>query len=272
MTELQFSYSHPKFVSGQFTGKNTIAVAYAKEDYYVVSIDELQDNGSWIRKDSFFTYKEASYDFTKAEEGKTYRLAVFKKPATASVTPIEDGGGDEPIDESKVREIIDDTVSEAGKSGQAADVNLTAIVGLVATQVQAAIAELLAKIIALGAAISYEGQVEDFAHLPASGIKKGHMYNVVAENGKIPAGTNYVWNGTIWDPMVGQIDLTPFLKSTDAANTYVPLTATTTNNGADVTRLLAINAQGKAISINPSVIVDYVIKSLAEYDILALPK
>ena len=114
--------------------------------------------------------------------------------------------------------------------------------------------------------------MEDFAHLPASGMKKGHMYNVVAENGKIPAGTNYVWNGTIWDPMVGQIDLTPFLKSTDAANTYVPLTATTTNNGADVARLLAINAQGKAISINPSVIVDYVIKSLAEYDILALPK
>jgi hypothetical protein len=271
MTELQFSYSHPKFVSDQFTGKNTIAVAYAKEDYYVVSIDELQENGSWLRKDSFFTYKEASYDFTKAEEGKTYRLAVFKKPATASVTPIEDGG-DEPVDESKVREIIDDTVSDAGKSGQAADVNLTAIVGLVATQVQAAIAELLAKIIALGAAISYEGQGEDIAHLPASGMKKGHMYNVVDANGDIPAGTNYVWNGTLWDPMVGQIDLSPFLKSADAATTYVPLSATATNSGADVTRLLAINAQGKAISINPSVIVDYVIKSLAEYDVLALPK
>jgi len=255
MTELQFSYVHPKFVSDQFTGNNTIAVSYSKEGYYVVSIDELQENNSWIRKDSFFTYKEISYDFTKAEEGKQYRLSVFKKPASATVTAIEGGGGE--VDEEKVRE---------------ADVNLTAIVGLVATQVQAAIAELLAKIIALGAAISYEGQVEDFAHLPASGMKKGHMYNVVDANGDIPAGTNYVWNGTLWDPMVGQIDLSPFLKSADAATTYVPLSATATNSGADVTRLLAINAQGKAISINPSVIVDYVIKSLAEYDVLALPK
>jgi hypothetical protein len=270
MTELQFSYVHPKFVSDQFTGNNTIAVSYSKEGYYVVSIDELQENNSWIRKDSFFTYKEISYDFTKAEEGKQYRLSVFKKPASATVTAIEGGGGE--VDEEKVREIIDETVSDAGKSGQAADVNLTAIVGLVATQVQAAIAELLAKIIALGAAISYEGQVEDFAHLPASGMKKGHMYNVVEANGDIPAGTNYVWNGTLWDPMVGQIDLSPFLKSADAATTYVPLSATATNNGADVTRLLAINAQGKAISIDPSVIVDYVIKSLAEYDVLALPK
>ena len=110
----------------------------------MVSIDELQENNSWLRKDSFFTYKEISYDFTKAEEGKQYRLSVFKKPASATVTTIEGGGGE--VDEEKVREIIDETVSDAGKSGQAADVNLTAIVGLVATQVQAAIAELLAKI------------------------------------------------------------------------------------------------------------------------------
>ena len=154
----------------------------------------------------------------------------------------------------------------------AKDVTLTAITGLVATQVQAAIAELLAKIISLGDAISYEGQVADYAHLPSSDLKKGHMYNVVAANDKIPAGTNYVWNGESWDPMVGQIDLTPFLTSTDAANTYVALNASATNAGSDIVRLLGVNSQGKAISINPSVIVDYVIKSLAEYDVLALPK
>lgn len=157
-------------------------------------------------------------------------------------------------------------------TGKAEDVNLTAINGLVATHVQAAIAELLAKIVALGSAISYEGQVTNYADLPSTGLKKGHMWNVVNANGKIPAGTNYVWDGSAWDPMTGQIDLTPYLKSTDAAGTYVPMTATATTAGADVVRLLAVNSQGKAISITPKIIVDYAVKSLLEYDILVRGK
>jgi hypothetical protein len=157
-------------------------------------------------------------------------------------------------------------------TGRAEDVSLTAIQGLVATQVQAAIAELLAKIVALGAAITYEGQVEAYANLPSQNLKKGHMYNVVAANGNIPAGTNYVWNGTAWDPMTGQIDLTPFLTSAAAADTYAALSATATQTGSDVVRLLAINSQGKAISITPKIIVDYAVKSLLDYHVLAIDK
>ena len=106
--------------------------------------------------------------------------------------------------------------------------------------------------------------------LPSSDLKKGQMYNVVAANDKIPAGTNYVWNGESWDPMVGQIDLTPFLTSTDAANTYVALNASATNAGSDIVRLLGVNSQGKAISITPKAIVEYVIKTLMDDDLLAV--
>ncbi len=162
--------------------------------------------------------------------------------------------------------------SSVAHSGKAEDVSLTAINGLVATQVQAAIAELLAKIVALGSSITYEGQVTNYADLPSTGLKKGHMYNVVNANGKIPAGTNYVWDGTAWDPMTGQIDLTPYLKSTDAASTYVPLNATAKTSGADVVRLLAINSSGKAISITPKIIVDYAVQSLLDYHVLTIDK
>jgi hypothetical protein len=70
--------------------------------------------------------------------------------------------------------------------------------------------------------------------------------------------------------MVGQIDLTPFLTSTDAANTYVALDASATNAGSDIVRLLGVNSQGKAISITPKAIVEYVIKTLMDDDLLAV--
>ena len=58
--------------------------------------------------------------------------------------------------------------------------------------------------------------------------------------------------------------------STDAANTYVALNASATNAGSDIVRLLGVNSQGKAISITPKAIVEYVIKTLMDDDLLAV--
>lgn len=72
----------------------------------------------------------------------------------------------------------------------------------------------------IATAFTYEGSVATYAELPTENLAKGMVYNVEAANGNTPAGTNYVWNGEAWDALAGVVDLTPFLKSADAASTY----------------------------------------------------
>ncbi len=279
MTTLRFSYQFPWYVSDSFQGKAKITCTFAKEGFHQVKIEQSADQQTWKPMRSTVINLSGTYDFVYAEEGLFYRLSVRESPILASYETIVVV---DPISEDDVKNIVNETVSPVAKTGKAEDLNLTAVTGLLATQVQAAIAELLAKITALGAAIFYEGQVDDYASLPTEDLKKGQMWNVVAAYGDIPAGTNYVWNGTEWDSMVGQIDLSPFLKSAEAAetylakssavNTYVPLAANATTSGSDVVRLLAVNSAGKAISVTPKIIGDYIVQSLLDYDLLAISK
>ena len=66
---------------------------------------------------------------------------------------------------------------------------------------------------------TYKGSVANYASLPESGKVNGYVYNVVAANGTpgsenyTPAGTNYAWNGSAWDPLGGSIDLSNFATS-----------------------------------------------------------
>jgi len=55
-------------------------------------------------------------------------------------------------------------------------------------------------------AYQYRGSVDTYAELPASGMIAGDVYNVVAAHDNFPAGTNYAWNGTAWDPLGGEFD------------------------------------------------------------------
>lgn len=58
---------------------------------------------------------------------------------------------------------------------------------------------------------TYKGSVDNYADLPNENLKIGDVYNVVNEyisildNKHYPAGTNWVWNGTEWDPQSGDI-------------------------------------------------------------------
>lgn len=59
----------------------------------------------------------------------------------------------------------------------------------------------------------YKGSVTDYASLPSTDVANGDVYNVVAANGIIPAGTNYAAivddEGAIsWDALGGSVDLT----------------------------------------------------------------
>ena len=67
----------------------------------------------------------------------------------------------------------------------------------------------------VSAVYRFKSSVASEANLPKSGNTIGDVYNVN------DTGANYAWNGSTWDKLSETIDLTPYLKSTDAANTYL---------------------------------------------------
>lgn len=66
----------------------------------------------------------------------------------------------------------------------------------------------------VAAALDYKGTKDTYEELPAEGNKKGDVWNVVGAHGTTPAGTNYAWDGTQWDPLGGTIDLSGYYTKT----------------------------------------------------------
>lgn len=79
-----------------------------------------------------------------------------------------------------------------------------------------------------------KGTKAKFADLPAEGNVEGDVWNVTEAHGNTPAGTNYVWVAAVgevaahWDALGGTIDLSPYAKSADIANTYAAKTELST--------------------------------------------
>lgn len=63
--------------------------------------------------------------------------------------------------------------------------------------------------------LTYMGTKQTYAELPATGNTDGDVWNVVEANGNIPAGTNYAWDGTQWDPLGGTVDLSGYVQESD---------------------------------------------------------
>ena len=66
----------------------------------------------------------------------------------------------------------------------------------------------------VSAALNYKGSKATYADLPTTGNKKGDVWNVVAAYGTTPAGTNYAWDGSQWDPLGGTVDLSGYYSKT----------------------------------------------------------
>lgn len=81
----------------------------------------------------------------------------------------------------------------------------------------------------LSGAMHYKGQVDSYEDLPSSNNQTGDMYNVADD------GHNYAWNGTSWDKMSGEIDLSAY-ATTEAMNSAL-------NNKVD-------KVSGKQLSTN----------------------
>lgn len=62
----------------------------------------------------------------------------------------------------------------------------------------------------VASALKYMGSKAKYSDLPSTGNTKGDVWNVVAANGNTPAGTNYAWDGSAWDPLGGTVDLSSY--------------------------------------------------------------
>lgn len=76
----------------------------------------------------------------------------------------------------------------------------------------------------LATVYKYKGAVETYADLPTSGQKVGDVYNVkqADPNHKIKAGDNVAWDGTTWDILAGDTDLSGYAQL-NSANTFTAM-------------------------------------------------
>lgn len=103
------------------------------------------------------------------------------------------------------------------------------------------IASTYAKKTDISTAFRYQGSVDTYSALPTNGVAVGDVYNVVAADtaNNIKAGDNVAWNGNGWDNLSGIVDLSAYLKSADAANTYMKVADNPTATDADITGLFS---------------------------------
>lgn len=65
----------------------------------------------------------------------------------------------------------------------------------------------------LTAIFTYKGTKATYEELTAvESPTVGDVYNVEAAHDNVPAGTNWVWNGTAWDALAGTVDLSGYVQ------------------------------------------------------------
>ena len=64
----------------------------------------------------------------------------------------------------------------------------------------------------VSAVYKYKGTVATYADLPSTGLTVGDVYNVETD------GSNYAWNGTVWDKLGGDIDLSGYQTKIDSSH------------------------------------------------------
>ena len=66
---------------------------------------------------------------------------------------------------------------------------------------------------AIGAVLTFKGSCT-YAQLPTTGQVTGDVWNVTDAHGDTPPGTNYAWDGTQWDALGGDVDLSAYATVT----------------------------------------------------------
>lgn len=167
----------------------------------------------------------SSNDFTTAEKSKLAGIAAganaYSLP-TASSTTL---GG------VKIGSNL--TISNGVISAVQGKVDLTPYAKT------ADIASTYAKKTDISTAFRYKGSVETYSALPTNGVAVGDVYNITAaDTGHgVKAGDNVAWNGNDWDNLSGVVDLSAYLKSSDASSKYMAKSDYPTATDDDITAL-----------------------------------
>lgn len=104
----------------------------------------------------------------------------------------------------------------------------------------------------LATVYKYNGSVETYADLPTSGQQVGDVYNVkqADPDHNIEAGDNVAWDGTTWDILAGDTDLSGYAQL-NSANTFTAMNAFRANIA--VSNGTAAGSQGQVIfGVKPS--------------------
>lgn len=98
----------------------------------------------------------------------------------------------------------------------------------------------------LATVYKYKGSVETYADLPTSGQQVGDVYNVkqADPDHNIEAGDNVAWDGTTWDILAGDTDLSGYAQL-NSANTFTALNTFRANIA--VSNGTAAGSQGQII-------------------------
>lgn len=104
----------------------------------------------------------------------------------------------------------------------------------------------------LSSALKYKGSKDTYADLPKTGNQVGDVWNVVAAYGNAHAGTNWAWNGTVWDPLGGTIDLTNYVTATTAFNTDGMLVEVSGTGTGRIIKQSTYAAGAMSASIHPA--------------------
>ena len=116
----------------------------------------------------------------------------------------------------------------------------------------------------LSGVFHFKGTKATYEELPAEDNVIGDVWNVTAAHGNIPAGTNYAWDGTQWDALGGEVDLSSYLTISTAASTYVPLTRTI--NGVALSDNVTLTGTNLAVSGSDDTTIDVALTGKAAVD------
>ena len=169
----------------------------------------------------------SSNDFTTAEKSKLAGIAAganaYSLP-TASSTTL---GG------VKIGSNL--TISNGVISAVQGKVDLTPYAKT------ADIASTYAKKSDISTAFRYKGSVDTYSALPTNGVAVGDVYNITAaDTGHgVKAGDNVAWNGNDWDHISGVVDMSAYLKSSDASSKYMAKSDYPTATDDDITALFS---------------------------------
>lgn len=169
----------------------------------------------------------SSNDFTTAEKSKLAGIAAganaYSLP-TASSTTL---GG------VKIGSNL--TISNGVISAVQGKVDLTPYAKT------ADIASTYAKKTDISTAFRYKGSVDTYSALPTNGVAVGDVYNITAaDTGHgVKAGDNVAWNGNDWDNLSGVVDMSAYLKSSDASSKYMAKSDYPTATDDDITALFS---------------------------------